>query len=124
MLLKLKINCVTNLNTIFLFIFLISKVHVSENSHVKEHCSVYALSDNTEIEFRQQCDHDHDERCEECEAIASTMKDIEELLSRALYPSDDDRDEALYLFHTAQRAIHTWKCHQLRSVQQDKARLA
>lgn len=94
---------------------------MSENSHVKEHCSVYALSDKTEIEFRQQCDHDHDERCEECEAIASTMKDIEELLSRTPYPSDDDRDEALYLFHTAQRAIHP--CHQLRTVQQDKARL-
>jgi len=51
------------------------------------------------------------------------MKDIEELLPRAPYPSDDDRDEALYLFHTAQCAIYTWKCHQLRSVQQDKARL-
>ena len=93
MLLKLKLAAITNLNTVFLIIFLISKVHVSENSHVKEHCSVYALSDNTEIEFRQQCDHDHDERCE---AIASTMKDIEELLSRAFYPSDNDRDEALY----------------------------
>ena len=55
---------------------------MSENSHVKEHCSVYALSDKTEIEFRQPCDHEHDERCVECEAIASTMKDIEELLSR------------------------------------------
>ena len=96
---------------------------MSENSHVKEHCSVYALSDNTEIEFRQQCDHDHDERCEECEAITLTMNDIAAFLSRAPYPSDEDRDEALYVFHTAQRAIHTWKCHQLRSVQQDKARL-
>lgn len=84
---------------------------------------MYALSDKTETEFRQKCDHDHDERCEQCEAIVSTMKDIEELLSGASYPSDDDRDEALYLFHTAQRAIHTWKCHQLRTVQQDKARL-
>ena len=96
---------------------------MSENSHVKEHCSVYALSDKTEIEFRQPCDHEHDERCVECEAIASTMKDIEEVLSRAPYASDDDRDEALYVFLTAQRAIHMWKCHQLRSVQQDKARL-
>lgn len=112
-----------NLKTIFLFIFCISEVHVSENSHVKEHCSVYALSDNTEIEFRQQCGHDHDERCEECEAITSTMKDIEKLLSGAPYPSDDDRDESLYLFLIAQRAIHTWKCHQLRGVQKDKARL-
>ena len=96
---------------------------MSENSHVKEHCSVYALSSKTETEFKQQCDHDHDERCEECEAIESTMKDIEKLLSGASYPKDDDRDEALYLFQTAERAIHTWKCHQLRTVQQDKARL-
>ena len=51
------------------------------------------------------------------------MKDIEKLLSGASYPSDDDRDEAFYLFQTAERAIHTWKCHQLRTVQQDKARL-
>ena len=96
---------------------------MSENSHVKEHCSVYALSDKTEIEFRQPCDNEHDERCVECEAIASTMKDIEELLSRTPYASDDDRDEALHVFLTAQHAIHIWKCHQLRSVQQDKARL-
>ena len=96
---------------------------MSENAHVKEHCSVYALSDKKETEFRQQCDHEHDERCEECEAISSTMNAIEKLLSEASYPSDEDRDEALYLFQTAQRAIHTWKCHQLRTVQQDKARL-
>ena len=51
------------------------------------------------------------------------MKDIEELLSGASNPNDDDHDEALYLFHTPQRAIHTWQCHQLRSVEQDKARL-
>lgn len=44
-------------------------------------------------------------------------------MSRTPYASDDDRDEALHVFLTAQRAIHIWKCHQLRSVQQDKARL-
>ena len=80
---------------------------MSENSHVKEHCSVYALSSKTESEFKQQCDHDHDERCEEREAIESTLRDIERLVSS--YPSGDDCDEA-------QRAIHTWKCHQLRTV--------
>ena len=84
---------------------------------------MYALSSKTESEFKQQCDHDHDERCEECEAIESTLRDIERLVSDASYPSGDDRDEALYLFQTAQRAIHTWKCHQLRTVRQDQARL-
>ena len=42
---------------------------MSENSHAKEQCSVYALSNKMETEFKQQCDHDHNERCEECKAI-------------------------------------------------------
>ena len=58
-----------------------------------------------------------------CEAIAASMRNIEKLLTEASFPNDDDRDEALYLFLAAQRSIHTWKCHQLRSVRQDQARL-
>ena len=34
-----------------------------------------------------------------------------------------DRDEAFYLFQSAKLAILSWKCHLLRSVKQDQARL-
>ncbi len=69
---------------------------MNENYHVKEHCSVFALSDKTASEYRQQCDHDHDKRCAKCKGIVSTLKDTEQLLSRASYSSDDDHDKALY----------------------------
>lgn len=36
---------------------------------------------------------------------------------------EDDRDEAFYLYQSATQAIHAWKCHLLRNVRQDQARL-
>ena len=56
------------------------QVHASENSDLKEHCSVYALSSQTQTEFKQQCNHRHDERCEECKAVESTLAGIERLM--------------------------------------------
>ncbi|CAH3183170.1 unnamed protein product, partial [Porites lobata] len=56
------------------------QVHTSENSDLKEHCSVYALSSQTQTEFKQQCNHRHDERCEECKAVESTQAGIERLM--------------------------------------------
>ena len=96
---------------------------MSEESHVAEHCSIFALSDSTDTDFKQQCNHNHDERCDQCDTLTATLSSIEKELVEASYPSDEDRDETLYLFYNAQRSIQTWKCHQLRSVRQDKARL-
>lgn len=96
---------------------------MSDDSGVGTHCNVFALSDTIDPDCRQQCNHDHNDRCLQCDAISATLADIEKLLSEATYPNDEDRDEALYLCHTAQRAIQAWKCHQLRSVRQDQGRL-
>ena len=35
---------------------------------------------------------------------------------------DEDRDELMYTFQHAYQAIESWKAHQLRLIQQDKAR--
>ena len=35
----------------------------------------------------------------------------------------EDQDQNLYLYQHARDAIHLWKCHQIRTVRQDKARL-
>ena len=96
---------------------------MSDDSGVGTHCSVFALSDTSDPDFRQQCNHDHNDRCLQWDAISATLADIEKLVSEATYLNDEDRDEALYLCHTAQRAIQAWKCHQLRSVRQDQGRL-
>lgn len=47
---------------------------------------------------------------------------MEKLLGEIPFCSEDDRDEALYLYRNAALAIHAWKRHLLRTVRQDQAR--
>ena len=42
---------------------------------------------------------------------------------RSKFNSNDDKDEALFLVQNAQKAILSWKAHQLRTINQDRARL-
>lgn len=70
---------------------------MSDDSGVGTHCSVFALSDTSDPDFRQQCNHDHNDRCLQCDAISATLADIEKLLSEATYPNDEDRDKR-YIF--------------------------
>ena len=39
------------------------------------------------------------------------------------FESEDDKDEAVFLVQKASEAIRAWKAHQLRSINQDRARL-
>lgn len=105
---------------IFAFYF---KVHVSDNARVPDHCYMYALSDITDKDFKYKCKHKHDERCEQCESLDLTLKNIEQAIDECTFSSEEERDETLYLFTSAVRAINLWKGHQLRSVRQDQARL-
>ena len=50
------------------------------------------------------------------------MSDMEKLLGEIPFCSEDDRDEAFYLYRNAALAIRAWKCHLLRTVRQDQAR--
>ena len=85
--------------------------------------SVFALSDCTNSDLRQLCDHRHEEVCEQCENLNSMLASISEAVARAPFHKDDDRDEAVYLANHATLAIQSWKCHLLRSAHQDQARL-
>lgn len=87
------------------------------------HCSVFALSDSTDPDLQQQCDHNHNEVCEQCENLQSTLNQILQAVKEASFPSEDDKDEASYLASTATLAIQSWKCHLLRSTHQYHARL-
>ena len=41
---------------------------------------MYALRSQTQTEFKQRCNYDHDERCEEYKAVESTLAGIERLM--------------------------------------------
>lgn len=88
-----------------------------------DHCSVYVLSDPNEAVFKQQCDHQHEEQCDQCQSINVVLKDITQAVQDTAFRSEEERDEMLYLYEEAQRAIQEWKSHLLRSVRQDQSRL-
>ena len=75
--------------------------------------------------MKQKCDLAHTDRCGQCEALEELLDSIQHAIQEAEFSAaeDRDRDEALYLFHHAREAINLWKCHQIRTVRQDQARL-
>ena len=88
-----------------------------------DHCSVHALSDPSDKDFCQECDHQHDDRCSQCDALDNVLVHIENLVHSAGFHNKEDKDEACYLCRTSVNAKHSWKSHQLRSVHQDQASL-
>ena len=95
---------------------------MSSSSPVASHCSVFALSDSSNSDLRQQCEHDHDELCDQCESLHLTLHDIYAAVEEASFSTQEDKDEALFLANSAMLAIQSWKCHLLRSTHQEQAR--
>ena len=97
------------------------QVHVSNHATISDHCSAYALSDPKDEHLRTECDHRHDDSCPQCEILKSALREVSDAAVETPL-SEDERDDILYTVHQAARAIVSWKAHQLRSFQQDKAR--
>ncbi|CAF4596822.1 unnamed protein product, partial [Didymodactylos carnosus] len=92
------------------------KVHVSKSSTIGDHCVTYAVSDKSTQEFRQLCDHKHDDICIDCANLSNTLMNIEQILKDKSEQNDLDK------FRTCYEAIHAWKSHQLRSINQNSCR--
>ena len=98
-------------------------MHVSDASNVPDHCCVYALSDNKQPPFSSKCNHLHDHSCSFSEQLKSTLASIKSFVnSSAEKLPDDERDDVIFTCQQSIAAIEAWKQHQLRSIQQDKAR--
>ena len=103
---------------------LFKQVHITQGSHVADHCAVYALSDPKEDHFQGTCDHAHDQSCSSCEGLDSVLSSIEaSVRHKTSNLSDEERDDMMYSCQQAVQAIHTWKAHQLCVLQQDKCRI-
>ena len=53
------------------------QVHVSDNSTVPDHCKAFALSDPKDNDYNVICDHQHNDKCDRCDEITSTIDEIE-----------------------------------------------
>ncbi|CAH3164060.1 unnamed protein product [Pocillopora meandrina] len=99
------------------------QVHVTSPSNVADHCVLFALSDCSDSDYQQQCSHQHTNLCDRCQSLQETLAKIERVLGETTFPTQDAKDEALFIFQTAQLAIMSWKCHILRSANQYQARI-
>ena len=99
------------------------QVHITDSSPVAEHCSTISLSDSSDADLKQSCSHIHDQKCDQCTSLASALSDIEKLFREISFSREDDRDEAFFIYKSANLAIHAWKCRLLRNAKQDQARL-
>ena len=94
---------------------------MTNSSQVAEHCIVYSLSEVAQKDYRNVCSHTHDECCDRCNALKVTLDVLTEKVQEAKFPSADGHDETVYLTQSAKTAIQSWKCHILRSINQDQA---
>ena len=98
-----------------------AKVHITAALHVPDHCSRHALRDPKEDCFRVPCDHSYDQCSPSCDQLKSVMMEIESSLRSSKLRGEDSND-LMYTLEQAYRVIESQKAHQLRSIQQDKAR--
>ena len=97
------------------------QVHVSTYVTTPDHCNSYTLSDSKDQAFPSDFAHSQEVKCLSCEVLYGALKKIGNAVAESPL-TEDERDDMQYAFHLAVQAIKSWKAHQLRSLQQDKAR--
>ena len=103
------------------------KVHCKEDSSpCADHCREFALSDESDNAFKQECEHPHNLQCDLCEDLKSVLEEIEiclknESQSTSFY-SKEHQEDIVYDFLQAKKYIFDWKAHILRSENQDLAK--
>ena len=87
-----------------------------------DHCIKFALSDVKDTSFKRDCDHKHIVVCDRCEELKDAIKRVENIAKETIFSSADEQDDMIYRIGHAVQAIQAWKTHQLRSVNQERAR--
>lgn len=85
---------------------------------------MYALSDPKENKFKDKCDHEHNDSCDRCDDLKSTLSEIESALTTQtsnLLPSA--KEELTFVLKQSKVNILAWKSHILRCIHQDAARI-
>jgi len=76
------------------------RLHFSTSSRCPDHCIIFALSDPSEPEFSEECDHSHDLVCNDCERLyhlESLMKNGFSDAEAVFYSNDEKEDKLHYV---------------------------
>ena len=93
------------------------RLHVSTSSRCPDHCSTFALSDPSEPEFAEECDHSHDLVYHLESFMKNAFSDPE-----VVFYSNDEKEDKLHDVQVSLESIYAWKRHLLRAVHQERAR--
>ena len=81
------------------------QVHVTIPSNIADHYVLFALSDSSDAEYQQQCSHQHTNLCDRRQSLQETLAKIQWVLGETTFLTQDVKDEAPFIFQTAQLAM-------------------
>lgn len=94
-------------------------------SQCPNHCRKFGLSDPNDLDFQEQCIHQHTHSCPQREEITLrlekihlTVKDDKSLK----FYSQTQQDDLMYDIEKSSNAIIQWKAHMMRSVNQESTK--
>ena len=61
------------------------EVYASTYGTIPDHCIAYALRDPKDVHLRNDCDHNHDDSCSQCELLKAALMGIRDAISEAIY---------------------------------------
>ena len=117
-------NSIRKLNNAILYLRTDYSVHCKEQSPCPDHCRSFALSDSKLTCFQNSCNHEHNFFCDRCEELKFVLSEIENIIqthSSTMY-SNEQKEDYMHDFGRCKENILKWKCHILRSCNQEMAK--
>ena len=101
------------------------KTHLGQEERCADHCMNFSLSDPQNEAFGQHCDHIHNELCNYCSKLDEVLNNITNMINCPNVTLTDQQQSqvAFDLTHPVE-AMHDWKAHLLRSVNQESNKLS
>ncbi|KAI8515676.1 hypothetical protein Bbelb_064890 [Branchiostoma belcheri] len=98
------------------------KTHVNVEDRCGDHCIAFALSEKGKETLAVKCNHSHDIVCDRCAEIDNNLSEVQKMLENEGLLTEEQKSRLCFTFEQARLAVHNWKAHSLRSVNQDLAK--
>ncbi|XP_076112384.1 uncharacterized protein LOC143080426 [Mytilus galloprovincialis] len=99
------------------------KIHISKGREVADHCMLYALSDEKDEAFTEQCSHNHQMVCESCEQLKETIAALQKIfVTSSVDGKEDEMNDLNFRVQQATKSIFSLKKHIIRCKNQDLAK--
>ena len=92
-------------------------------NEISDHCRIFALFGPKEKFYQQLCSLQHENYCQNCEALTACLKDLKNLVTNMDISNKKKKEDLLYDIDDASRRIFAWKAHILATVHQEMQKM-